>query len=49
MKIVIVGASHAGMAAAAELRNLSASATIILISAEDVLPYQRPPLSKAYV
>ena len=49
MNIVIIGASHAGMAAAAELRNLSASANITLLSAEGVLPYQRPPLSKAYV
>ena len=49
MNIVIVGASHAGMAAAAELRRLSDSANIILLSAEGVLPYQRPPLSKAYV
>lgn len=49
MNIVIVGASHAGMAAAAELRNLSASASIIMLSAENTLPYQRPPLSKAYV
>ena len=49
MNIVIVGASHAGLAAAAELRRLSDSANIILLSAENVLPYQRPPLSKAYV
>jgi 3-phenylpropionate/trans-cinnamate dioxygenase ferredoxin reductase component len=49
MNIVIVGASHAGMAAAAELRRLSANANIIMLSAEGVLPYQRPPLSKAYV
>ncbi len=49
MNIVIVGASHGGMAAAAELRRLSDSANIILLSAETVLPYQRPPLSKAYV
>lgn len=49
MNIVIVGASHAGMAAAAELRRLSVSAGIVLLSAESVLPYQRPPLSKAYV
>ena len=49
MNIVIVGASHAGMAAAAELRRLSDSTNIILLSAENVLPYQRPPLSKAYV
>ena len=49
MNIVIIGASHAGMAAAAELRRLSQSAHIILLSAESVLPYQRPPLSKAYV
>ena len=49
MNIVIVGASHAGMAAAAELRRLSDNANIILLSAEGVLPYQRPPLSKGYV
>ncbi|MCI5075611.1 FAD-dependent oxidoreductase [Oricola sp.] len=46
---VIIGGSHAGVAAAAELRKHDAGMQITLVCAEDALPYQRPPLSKAYM
>lgn len=46
--IVIVGASHAAAEAIASLRKFGWNEKIILIGDEDALPYQRPPLSKAY-
>ena len=47
--VVIVGAGHAGVQAAATLREEGFRATIVLLSAEKDLPYQRPPLSKAFL
>ncbi|MGB7432588.1 MAG: FAD/NAD(P)-binding oxidoreductase, partial [Ahrensia sp.] len=47
--IIIIGASHAGVAVATELRALDARVAITLISDEPAAPYQRPPLSKAYM
>ena len=49
MGCVIIGASHAGVQAALNLRNQGYQEQIILISNEKVLPYQRPPLSKAFL
>lgn len=46
---VIIGASHAGVQAAASLRDLGYTLPITLVSDEDVIPYHRPPLSKAYM
>lgn len=46
---VIVGASHAGVQAAASLRQAGWQEPITLISAETDLPYHRPPLSKAFL
>ncbi len=46
---VIVGASLAGAKAAAELRERGFDGDVILIGAEDELPYERPPLSKDYL
>ena len=46
---MIVGAGHAGVELAFELRKHDASRHIILLSAEDVHPYQRPILSKQYL
>lgn len=46
--IIIVGASHAGVAVASNLRQKGCEDEIILISDESSLPYQRPPLSKDY-
>lgn len=46
---VIIGASHAGATCAMELRKQGWEGSIILIDADDNLPYHRPPLSKAYL
>lgn len=46
---VIVGAGLAGASAAIALREHSADAVVTLIGAEDEPPYERPPLSKAYL
>lgn len=48
-KVVIVGASHAGVALAAKLRELRHEGGIVLIGDEPHLPYQRPPLSKEFL
>ncbi|GAA2606956.1 NAD(P)/FAD-dependent oxidoreductase [Paractinoplanes durhamensis] len=45
-RIVIVGASAAGLTAAETLRREGFGGTITLISEESDLPYDRPPLSK---
>src|ERR1700755_2149511 len=47
--VVIVGAGHAGVQAAASLREEGFEGDIVLLSAERDLPYQRPPLSKAFL
>jgi len=47
--IVIIGAGHAGVNVAASLRKLDAEVDITLLSAEDQIPYHRPPLSKKAV
>ena len=47
--IVIVGAGHAGVQAAASLRDDGFTGAITLLSAEADFPYQRPPLSKAFL
>ena len=46
---MIVGAGHAGGSAAALLRQFGWKGSITLIGAEPVPPYQRPPLSKAWL
>jgi 3-phenylpropionate/trans-cinnamate dioxygenase ferredoxin reductase component len=48
-KVVIVGAGHAGGSAAAFLRQYGHEGPIVLIGEEPLLPYQRPPLSKAWL
>ena len=47
--IVIVGAGHAGVQAAASLREEGFAGAITLLSNEPDFPYQRPPLSKAFL
>src|SRR5277367_4081976 len=47
--VVIVGAGHAGVQAAVSLREEGYEGDIVLLSAEKDLPYQRPPLSKAFL
>ncbi|MBV5257077.1 pyridine nucleotide-disulfide oxidoreductase [Synechococcus moorigangaii CMS01] len=46
---VIIGAGQAGLSCAAELRRRKYDGPVTLIGAEPQLPYQRPPLSKAYL
>ena len=48
-QVVIVGAGLAGAAAAHELRRLGHDGPVTLIGAEVHAPYERPPLSKAYL
>src|ERR1051325_6571811 len=48
-RVVIVGAGHAGFQLGASLRQGGFDGTIVLLSDEPVLPYQRPPLSKDYL
>jgi len=47
--VVIIGAGHAGFQLAALLRQNGFGERIALINDEGHLPYQRPPLSKAYL
>lgn len=47
--VVIVGAGHGGVQVAASLRQGGFEGRITLIGDEPGLPYQRPPLSKAYL
>lgn len=47
--VVIVGAGQAGYQVAASLRQEGFKGAITLIGEEATLPYQRPPLSKAYL
>ena len=46
---MIVGAGQAAVSCAARLRALSPDCSITLIGEEPHLPYQRPPLSKAFL
>ena len=48
-RAVIVGASHAGAQLVASLRQEGWTGEIVLVGDESALPYQRPPLSKAYL
>lgn len=47
--VVIVGAGQGGLQAAISLRQDGYAGPVTLIGAEPGLPYQRPPLSKAYL
>jgi 3-phenylpropionate/trans-cinnamate dioxygenase ferredoxin reductase subunit len=46
---VIVGASLAGATAAEELRSQGFDGRVVLVGAESERPYERPPLTKAYL
>ena len=48
-KVLIIGAGHAGGSAAAFLRQYGHEGPIVLAGAEPTAPYQRPPLSKAWL
>ena len=46
---VIIGGGQAGLSAAAELRKRKYDGPVTILAGEDAIPYQRPPLSKAYL
>jgi 3-phenylpropionate/trans-cinnamate dioxygenase ferredoxin reductase subunit len=48
-RVVIIGAGHAGGTAAALLRQYGHEGPILLAGEEPAAPYQRPPLSKAWL
>jgi 3-phenylpropionate/trans-cinnamate dioxygenase ferredoxin reductase subunit len=48
-RIVIIGAGQAGAQAVASLRSGGFTGTLTMVGDEPYLPYQRPPLSKAYL
>lgn len=47
--VVVIGAGQAGASCVAKLRNGGFDGRVTLIGAEPLPPYQRPPLSKAYL
>ncbi|WP_199823273.1 NAD(P)/FAD-dependent oxidoreductase [Streptomyces sp. NRRL WC-3742] len=47
--VVVIGAGQAGSDTVAALRENGFTGAITLVGEEDVLPYQRPPLSKGYL
>ena len=47
--VVIVGTGQGGFQAALSLRELGFTGRVVLLGDERELPYQRPPLSKAYL
>lgn len=49
MRIVVVGAGQAGFSLVEALRKNGFDGAITMIGAEPFAPYQRPPLSKAYL
>lgn len=48
-QVVIVGGGLAGAGTAVALRDQGFTGSIVLFAAEDHVPYERPPLSKAYL
>lgn len=48
-KVVIIGAGHAGGSVAGFLKQYGFDGQIVLAGTERVAPYQRPPLSKAWL
>lgn len=49
LPILIIGAGHAGVQVATSLRDDGFTGPIQMIEQEQALPYQRPPLSKAFM
>jgi len=47
--IIVVGGGHGGSQVAASLRSEGYDGALTLVSAEPDIPYQRPPLSKAFL
>ena len=49
LKVVVIGAGQAGFSVCSKLRSLGFQGKITLVGDEKHPPYQRPPLSKAYL
>ncbi|MDT7727098.1 MAG: 3-phenylpropionate/trans-cinnamate dioxygenase ferredoxin reductase component [Actinomycetota bacterium] len=47
--VIVVGSGQAGFQAAASLRDKGFTGRVVLVGDEPGVPYQRPPLSKAYL
>ena len=47
--VLIVGGGHAGAQTAIALSNLKFAGSITILTDEQELPYERPPLSKDYL
>ena len=47
--LVVVGGSYAGIQAALSARQAGYLEAVTVVCDEDWLPYQRPPLSKAFL
>jgi 3-phenylpropionate/trans-cinnamate dioxygenase ferredoxin reductase subunit len=47
--VLVVGSGQAGFQAAASLRDKGFTGRVVLVGDEPGMPYQRPPLSKAYL
>jgi 3-phenylpropionate/trans-cinnamate dioxygenase ferredoxin reductase subunit len=47
--LVIIGGGPAGLEAARAFRGVDAEGEVTLVSADEYLPYQRPPLSKDFL
>lgn len=47
--VIIVGAGHAGVQAAASLREEGYDGPVVLVGDENELPYHKPPLSKTFI
>jgi 3-phenylpropionate/trans-cinnamate dioxygenase ferredoxin reductase subunit len=48
-RIVVIGGGAGSAAALAELRKQGFDGDLTLVSAEDTVPYERPPLSKEFL
>ena len=48
-RIVVIGGGAGSAAAAAELRKQGFDGSVALVSAENTVPYERPPLSKGFL
>ena len=48
-RVVVIGTGQGGFQVAASLRQEGFAGPVTLIGEEPGLPYQRPPLSKAYM
>jgi 3-phenylpropionate/trans-cinnamate dioxygenase ferredoxin reductase subunit len=48
-RVVVVGAGHGGFTVCATLRTMGWDGELTLVDSDDMLPYQRPPLSKKFL